>query len=327
MIILIFSILVLGFIVFLAVNSIYKGSVAYRNTHVVINKFNDLIPNNLQLVNFGSTYAMYAFNCYDDLKLNAFNFALDAQSLEMDDKLLRKYSSKIAPGATVIFGLAACVTYYRYSMVSDKSRYYEFLTKSDIPDYSIVKALRCRFPLSLRRLKSFIAAIVKGQDVKTIYSDYPSQVTQEKMVANMRGMADGWINLFHLKDLQQEDTGVTNLENKTFNTSLLRTMFEYCLNKGWNPVVVIPPFSDILNQYFGEDFIASSLNDMISQARRNLNVEVLDYRMHPAFQQDYGLFLDGGFRLNKRGSEKFVKLVLRDLNTKGYNLTNSSIGC
>ena len=66
---------------------------------------------------------------------------------------------------------------------------------------------------------------------------------------------------------------------------------------------------------------------MISQARRNLKVEVIDYRMHPEFQQDYGLYLDGGFRLNKRGSEKFVKKLLNDLNAKGYNLTNSSIGC
>lgn len=327
MIIVVIIILAVGILAYILLNSIYKRSVAYKNANTAILKYQKEIPANLQLVNFGSTYSMYAFNSFDELSINAFNFAIDAQSLEMDERLLKKYASHIAPGATVIFGLAACVTFYRYSMVSNKTRYYEFLNKKDIPNYSLSSALRHYFPLSIGRLKSMIGTTVRGQEANDIYAGYPSVLSRETIEINMQRMADGWINLFHLKNLEQKDESKENEKNKAFNTNLLRSMFEYCLNKGWKPVVVITPFSDVLNKHFGEEFVASSLGDMVKTANEGLGVELLDYRNHPSFQLDYSSFLDGGFRLNKKGSIKFVKLVLQDLNNRGYNLTNSTLVC
>lgn len=318
--------IVICIIVFFLLNSLYKSSVAYRNANIANAKYKEGISDKLKFVNFGSTYAMYAFNSYDELRLNAFNFSLDAQSLEIDERLLRKYASYIASDATVVFCLAACVTYYRYSMVTDKSKYYVFMGRKEIPDYSLIKAIRCYFPLTVDRLKSMIVTFIKGNEIRTIYSSYKSFPTHEAMINNMRGMADGWIKLFRLNDLKRKDDNPVNEENKRFNTQLLRSMFDFCLSKGWNPVVVIPPFSDILNQHFGEEFISNSLYEMISQASKGLQVEVLDYRLHQDFQHDYSSYLDGGFRLNKKGSIKFVKKLINDLNNKGYNLSNETIG-
>ena len=323
--IVILVVLAVGFVVFLLLNSIYMSSVAYKNTNVAISKFKEKIPDHLQFVNFGSTYAMYAFNGYNDLKLNAFNFSIDAQSLEMDDRLLRKYASHIAPGATVVISLAACVTYYRYSMVADKAKYYEFLGKDDIPDYSIVKFIKSRYPITPRRIKSMAASMVKVQRTKSLYSEYASPLPMEAMKKNMKGMVDGWIKLFHLKDLKRKDDNPVNEANKSFNTKMLRLMFEYCLTKGWKPVVVIPPFSDLLNAYFGDEFVSSSLGDMINNAIGDFDISLIDYRKHPSFQEDYASFLDGGFRLNKNGSIKFIKMVLHDLNGKGQHLTNETL--
>lgn len=325
MVIIVFVILTIGIIAYALLNSIYRKSIAYKNANVAIQKYHKDIPENLQLVNLGSTYSMYAFNCYDELRLNAFNFAIDAQSLEMDERLLKRYSSHIASGATIIFGLAACVTFYRYSMTLNKTRYYGFLNKKDIPSFSLLCALRHYFPLSLGCMKALLGTIIRHNEEKGLYSGYPPVLSREAIELNMRAMANGWIKMFHLTDLKQRNTNMDNEHNKDFNTSLLRSMFEFCLSKGWKPIVVITPFSDILNKYFGDEFINTSLGDMVNKATDRLQVDVLDYRVHPAFQQDYTSFLDGGFRLNKKGSIKFVKLVLNDLNTKGYSLTNSTI--
>lgn len=325
--IIILVVLAVGFVAFILLNSMYKSSVTYKNANVAISKFNEKIPDNLQIANFGSTYAMYAFNGYKDLKLNAFNFSIDAQSLEMDDRLLRKYTTHIAPGATVVICLAACVTYYRYSMVVDKARYYEFLEKKDIPDSSIVKYIKSRYPITPIRIKSMAASIIKGQATKTIYSEYTSPLTMEAMKKNMKRMADGWIKLFHLKDLKQKDDSPVNEQNKAFNTNILKTMIGYCMSRGWRPVVVIPPFSDLLNAYFGDEFVSNSLGDMIRNAIGDSDIDLLDYRKHPSFQKDYVSFLDGGFRLNKNGSIKFIKMVLQDLNGKGHHLTNETLVC
>lgn len=325
MIIIVIIIFVVGIFAYILLNSIYRRSVAYKNANAAILKYQKEIPKKLQIVNFGSTYSMYAFNCYDELRINAFNFAIDAQSLEMDERLLKKYAFHIASGATVIFGLAACVTYYRYSMVSNKARYYEFLNKKDIPNYSLPCALRHYFPLSIGRLKSMIGVIIRGQEVNDIYAGYPTVLSREAMEINMQRMADGWINLFHLKNLKQKDENKENEQNKVSNTKLLRSMLEFCIDKGWKPVVVITPFSEILNNYFGEEFIDSSLGEMVNKASEGLGVDILDYRTHPSFLQDYSSFWDGGFKLNKKGSIRFVKLVLQDLNNRGYNLTNSTL--
>lgn len=301
------------------VNILYRKSNAYKNQLLPARKQMLGVPHNLQFVNFGSTYTMYAFNSYDELQLNGFSFAMEAQSLEIDNVLLHKYADHIQEGATVVIGLAACVSYYRYKMVSDTTMYYELLNKSEIPFYSIKKSLKKYVPITPRSWRK-IKKLIKDDDLRCdVVDNFPSTCSDEKAKSNMKGMAEGWIKLFHLKDLKHPTTDADNLKNLEFNAKLLKSMIAFCKERKWNPIFVIAPFSAELNQYFSDDFVKSVLYQLMAPSVEEYQVPIYDYRSHESFQYDKASFVDGGFRLSKYGSRKFMRTLMFDISRHQYN--------
>ncbi len=316
-------IIVLFIFGYLLVNILYKQTNAYKNQFLPARKQLQGVPHNLQFVNFGSTYTMYAFNSYDELQLNGFSFAMEAQSLEIDNVLLHKYADHIQEGATVVFGLAACVAYYRYSMVTNKDLYYELLNKTEILSYSTKLSVKHNFPImpkTWRRIKSLIK---DADEKKDVVENFPLTCTEAKAKTNMKSMADGWINLFKLTNLKEPTDRKANLDNQGVNADLLKSMIAFCKNRKWNPVFVITPFSAELNQYFDEPFVQSALYKLMEPSVKEFNVPICDYRSHEAFQHDKASFIDGGFRMSKYGSKKFMRLLLSDL--QGQTYTNENL--
>lgn len=283
-----------------------------------------VVPDNLQLVVFGSTYMMYALNSFDDFRLNAFNFAMDAQSIEIDNMLLHKYAANISEGATVIFGIAACVAFFRYKMVVDKSKYYDIFNPRELPDYTFVGNLkRVLKPSNFK--KRIKVALYGDLNTNHCIAQEEGYTTKETREYNQRSLVNGWIDLFGLQDLTNKDISSTNQANMDFNTQLLTSMIEFCLQQKWKPVLVIPPFSEVLNQYFSDDFLDNSIRAMLDKVVVTYDIPYLDYQKAPEFQSDYAAYIDGGFRMSKYGSRKFTKLLLGDLNKLGYNLNNCSL--
>lgn len=322
-IIIIFIILLVSY---LLLNYFYKHSVAYRNQFFDVLKLKNHIPDNLKIVNLGSTYSMYAFNSYKQLNLKAFNFALDSQCLEIDNVILRKYRNKFADSAVVIICLAACVPFYRYSMVKDKTKYYKFLKSDELPEFSLFEYVKNKIPLNFAKFKSMISSMVKMNEKYDIVDGYPSSLSTELRERNMKSMADGWMKLFNLPNLKENNDNPANISNKQFNTDLLKSMLVYCFENNLKPVITIPPFSKDLNNYFSDAFVQDVLLDMIDKAKEGMDVPVLNYRTSSQFQLDYSSFVDGGFRLSKSGSMKFSRILFNDLNSLGYCLNNRTIG-
>ena len=326
MILLILVTTLLVIVGYIVLNLLYKKSNAYKNEQIPYSKYSTTIPDGLKLAIFGSTYALYAFDGLKDLRLNAFNFALPSQSLEVDHVLLQKYADRIAPESVVLFCLAACVTFYRYDMVSDRTHYYTFLKRNEIPTFLIKDNLKSLFPLYGKRIKRALR-IFKDEPVRNgIHGNLHIAISKKDAERNMKGMADGWISLFQLKNLKEADKHEKNICNQVINTSILRSMFQFCYERSWHPIVVIPPFSSELNHYFGNDFINCSLFKMIGEAKGGMDVPVLDYRTNKCFQQQDSLYIDGGFRLSKYGSIKLIRIMIDDLSSLGYHLSNGTIG-
>lgn len=322
-IILILCFLTVGYLI---VNLLYKRTNAYKNDLIPYDKFCSDIPQNLRIAILGSTYSLFAFNGIKDLQLNAYNFALPSQSLEIDNVLLRKYASHLDKGAVVVFCLAACVSYYRFDLVTNKKPYFLFMRKKEIPSFSLIDYFKYHFPLYGKGIKKAVRLFFDVPPKVGLYTNFSPSVPYEETRKNMRGMAEGWINLFKLKDLKHENQDSLNKSNLSYNTSLLNSMFRFCQSRSLCPVVVIPPFSSELNQYFDNEFVDCSLIKMIKEAKEDMLIPVLDYRTNEIFQHNSSLYVDGGFRLNNHGSKKFIRMVLHELSLKGYCLTNETIG-
>lgn len=318
---LIFLLIIISII---TVNILYRKTNAYKNKMLVVRNIMNGVPEHIKFANFGSTYTMYAFNSYKELELDGFSFAMDAQSLEIDNVLLHKYADRIEENATVVFGLAACVSLYRYKMVADKQKYYQFLKSSELPYYSLSDVTNSYFLRNVG-MKQKLKRIIKDLDLfDDIVEIYPPDCSEEEKKKNMAGMANGWIKLFHLDDLKSPSINSENQANLEFNANLLKSMVGFCVEKKWKPVFVIIPFSAELNQYFGYEFVQAVLYKLMGPAREKYNIPVYDYRTHELFQNDDASYIDGGFRMSKYGSKKFMKLLFRDMDKGSY--TNFFIG-
>lgn len=302
-------------LIYLLVNWLYLKTNAYKNQILTLRNILNGVPEKNKFVNFGSTYTMYAFNSYDELKINAFSFAMDAQSLEIDNIMLHKYADHIDDGAIVVFGLAACVPFYRYQMTSNKSVYYKFLSKQEIPNFNWWQACRYAFPIGIKSWRQLKALLLDEDLMNNIVDKFPVVCSDDEARYNMRAMAEGWIKMFELNDLKQHFSGEINRRNLDFNSKLLCEMVSYCKEKKWNPVFVITPFSENLNSFFGDEFIKSGLYKLMELAIKEFDVPVYDYREHYAFQKDKAAFIDGGFRMSKYGSVKFLRILMSDINS------------
>lgn len=309
---------------------LYKRTNAYKNQFVTIKDYLRGVPDDLEFVILGSTYMKYAFNSISQLRIKGFNFSLEAESLQCDEKILEQYASRMRPGCTVIIGVAACVAlcdekdlisrnYNCYYKIFD----YEHLPK--IQKKSIKYRISYMFPVRLRNIKQFFRIIKDTKPLNDIIEKWPSLCNNFQAIKNMDGMAQGWINMFHLKDLKNPDLPASIKEKLELNVSTLIRMVNFCREHSFRPVIVIPPFSKYLNQHFSEEFVDSSLIQIINKVQETCGVLVLNYWDADDFRDELSLFVDGGFRMSEYGSLKFMRMVIKDLNSHGFKLNNANI--
>ena len=90
----------------------------------------------------------------------------------------------------------------------------------------------------------------------------------------------------------------------------MRTMVDFCLERGYKPVYVIPPVTKHLSNYFTSSFNETYIYSFLREVDRNLLL--LDYSKDENFQKDDLYF--NSFFMNQKGREMFTKRVLKDLN-------------
>ena len=174
-------------------NKKYKNSNYFLEDYNKIKKFVDGVPENLEIVNTGSNHAYYGFN-YDDKKY--FNFASGAQSLNYDYKILKQYSNNLNDSCKVLIVLAPLsFGFVDYKDNSSNSRYYFFIDKDKILNYSRLKNfLYVDMPI-LKSWKNFIRIFLRKKEIKPVINT-PDNAEKEALLR-----INGWKKQFNLKDL------------------------------------------------------------------------------------------------------------------------------
>lgn len=304
-------------------NQLYMKTNEYKNTQLDIQKYIDGVPYDLKFVNFGSTYAKYAFDTYDDLYMSGFNFALQSESLEMDERILHQYVNHIKPNGIVVIVVAACLLLFKGQ--NDNLLYYKILSKENIPQYKFGRKMKSKYPLFFYPKK--IKKIIKdSKKMYSIYDKYSAMLDVNNSQNEMDNLVNVWKKLFGLSDLRKPNLSQENKEVLSSNCEILKRMLSYCSEKELRPVVVIPPFSMQLNQYFSDEFKEKIISDNIKKITDEINSPFLDYQDDEMFQDAPELFCDGGFRLNHYGSQLFVKRLAFDLKSYGIEVNNSTVG-
>jgi hypothetical protein len=149
-------------------------------------------------------------------------------------------------------------------------------------------------------------------DVESNETEAYKYVSASQSAKNAKEMAVCWINLFGLQSLQTGEIGEANQREVEFNTFKVVEFVDFCCKQGFLPVVACTPLGRDLNSYVSDAFGDATLGG-IERKMKERGVPFLNYRKDERFQSELSLFTDGGYKLSRRGSLKYMKILLADV--------------
>ena len=200
--------------------------------------------------------------------------------------------------------------------VFDAIKYLHFdLQGEAIEPYMYDEAMKiARYPILLgkRPLKELIKYMIGREPSisnELAPHDYElNPMDDAQLNADANGWIDGWKNQFSINDLEAPLTP-KNAEGRKIRINVMRELVDFCTDRGYNPIFVIPPVTENLARYytprFEETYIYSFLKDI------NRDIRVLDYSKEEDLQNKDLYF--NSFFLNRKGREKFTRRVMIDL--------------
>lgn len=292
------------------INNRIKKTVIYRNKFLYAENFMKTIPSDIEFATIGSTYSVFAAQALNDLKRKAYSMGSFSRPINYDYLVLNKYIGNFAHGAKIALFLGVCVCVCSPDYEDTSGTHYAILKFLEMNKPDI--RLWCAYHFPIVQFFKYLKSSDNG--VLSIDEKYRKMIGKNTYEALMKIRRDTWIRQFSLDNLTDEYIHDKALQAVSENTKYLKMIQNLCRENKLDLIIVIPPFSKYLNKHIGSGFAKKVLYEPIESVF--LREQIYDYREHPVFQEQYDLFVDGGFLLNYKGSYKFCQLLLDDINER-----------
>lgn len=270
---------------------------------------------NFEVVNLGSSGGKWAFD-YSSLDVKAMNWAQQPQTLLEDYNLLRHFHSILKKDGYVLITIMPFTGLNKKTGLMDAMKYVKFDIQGEpIQPYMFKEAQRyATYPILFK--KPAVKALIKyllGKDKKVgvpteTQLDY-NPMTLAELEADAKRWIDGWKRQFGISDFDAPLTK-ENEEGRAYRIKLMQTLIDFCTERGYKPVYVIPPVTEHLAKYYTSKFEETYIYGYIQAVNRE--VLTLDYSKDDDFRKNDNLFFNSFF-LNKQGRLIFTRRVLKDL--------------
>ena len=270
---------------------------------------------NYDVVNLGSSGGKWAFD-YSSLDVKAMNWAQQPQTLLEDYNLLRHFHSILKKDGYVLITIMPFTGLNKKTGLMDAMKYIKFDIQGEpIQPYMFKEAQRyATYPILFK--KPAVKALIKyllGKDKKVgvpteTQLDY-NPMTLAELEADAKRWTAGWKRQFGISDFDAPLTK-ENEEGRAYRIKLMQTLIDFCTERGYKPVYVIPPVTEHLAKYYTSKFEETYIYGYIQAVNRE--VLTLDYSKDDDFRKNDNLFFNSFF-LNKQGRLIFTRRVLKDL--------------
>jgi hypothetical protein len=205
------------------------------------------------------------------------------------------------------------IKYYEITQVkidySDQiARYYRFLHKDNMPEYSLLDNLRYkRFPILSAGLN--VLEILKDTTPPVQSETAYSSMTKDQLIKKSENRYSYWT----------KDTPDTGERGYAHNQELVCKIVELCLAHDIRPVLVTTPITSILNNIYAErspDFFNTFYRFSREICEKYPGLKFFDYSHDSRFENDFSLFKDAD-HLNAYGAVKFTFIIVADLEASG----------
>lgn len=301
--------------------AIYGGYKYYINKIIkpyfhFVNKMK-IIPDNLSLVNVGTSGAYYAFD-YSGTKNPAMNMAGYTQPFEYDLKILKKYKEKINKGAVVLITLEYPIFLFpeipegRKEVLNQFNKILrpETNTIGELINYFLFKA----FPFLIHKNYVSVFNLINLENENGKKNRFTRRERHNIIDQKIRAW---WyaasIEEANLKKLTLSSRVEKNMIESRCN---LQQLVDFCLSEDWKPVLVMLPYSTDMNKRLSEDLLNKiCYNNLQPFVERG--ILFLDYS-HDLRLSSGDLYMDMEY-LNIFGRKLFTNIVIEDLkNHKFY---------
>lgn len=298
-----------------------KASLWYRNLFVDYNHtiypdnvwYREHDDRNFDIVSLGSSSGKWAYD-WNTVGVKGMNWAQQPQTLIDDFRLLKNFHSILKKNGTVIITIMPFTGLNKVTGVMDTFKYLETLywdVVKDMPCLEEAQRLRS-YPILFGKpaIKAAVRHILgREKSVRDWRLDAEENpMTQEELERDAQGWMAGWAKQFGIKDFDGELTP-QNREGRKVRINLMRDMVDFCLERAYRPVYVIPPVTTSLLRRYSEGFRQRYFYDFLDEIGRD--IKLFDYLDEREFL-DNDLYFNSFF-LNKHGRELFTRRVLRDV--------------
>lgn len=198
----------------------------------------------------------------------------------------------------------------------DAMKYVKFdLQGEPIQPYMFQEAQRfATYPILFK--KAAIKALIKyilGRD-KAIGVRQETQLesnpmNSQQLDADAKRWIEGWKRQFGISDFEASLTE-ENKKGREYRIQLMQELIDFCLERGYKPVYVIPPVTEHLAKYYTPKFEDTYIYGYLKAVDRD--VLTLDYSKDAELRGNDDLYFNSFF-LNKQGRKLFTRRVLHDL--------------
>lgn len=269
---------------------------------------------NFRLVTLGSSGAKWAFD-FSGFPVKGMNWAQQPQTLLESFNLLRCYHSILCRGGYVLITIMPFTGLNKETGLADAMKYLKINTQGEpIQPHFYKKACRCaEYPILLGKpaVKALIKFLLGCENPCDRFAKamvHANTMNTEQLDKDARMWIDGWKSQFSIADF---DASLTpqNLKGREYRISVMRNLIDFCIERGYRPVYVIPPVTKHLAKYYTRVFEQNYVYSFLEEINRE--VPLLDYSKESGLQKDELYF--NSFFLNATGRKIFTKRVLNDL--------------
>lgn len=287
----------------LFIEDIYPGNYWYREHD----------ERNFDIVTLGSSSAKWAYD-FSDYGIKAMNWAQQPQTLVEDYNLLRNFHSILRKGGWVIITIMPFTGLNKQTSIKDALKYQKVHSHEPIQPYLNEKArLIAQIPLLMG--KPAVKALVKyllGKDevlrTDKISNSENNPMNNEQLEKNALSFIESWKSQFYISDFDAPLTA-ENKKGRAFRIKLMQTIIDFCTERDYKPIFIIPPVTKHLSKYYTRAFERTYIYSYLKDVNRE--IPLFDYSKEGELQQDDLYF--NSFFLNKKGRKLFTHRVLSDL--------------
>lgn len=253
------------------------------------------VPVGIEIANLGTSHAQHAL-IYDGLGVESFSFAMPAQRLYYDQKLLEKYIAHFKEDASLIIPISYLSFYLGYE--NDNFRQFN-KNYYDILDFKDLKNVGKEEYRKHKRLVQENPEEGRQDYIKTDRMDYT--ISEGEMIADGKESANR-----HLEFIEE------GRENKEEFVEILDDIILLALENNINPVVTTTPFTKYYNQHFSNEFYNGFTSTINALVGKYPGVDYLDYSHDKRFTNSPEYFFDSA-HLNITGGKAFTKIIMEDI--------------